>query len=208
MSAQLLDGKVMAAELEEELKKRVEALAQKGYTPGLTVILVGDDPASQTYVSNKEKACARLGIRSRTLRMPADTTQETLEAAIREANADPSVNGILVQLPLPRHLDGDRALSLILPEKDVDGFHDINAGRLSRGLDCVVAFLGKLSRSGAAEAIAAGQVSVDGQPALSQTRTLEEGEKVSIRGTGKFIYDGQLGLSKKGKLRVSFRKYC
>ena len=136
MPAQLLDGKVMAAELEEELKKRVEALKEKGYTPGLTVILVGDDPASQTYVSNKEKACARLGIRSRTLRMPADTTQETLEAAIREANADPSVNGILVQLPLPRHLDGDRALSLILPEKDVDGFHDINAGRLSRGLDC------------------------------------------------------------------------
>lgn len=80
-----------------------------------------------------EKACARLGIRSRTLRMPADTTQETLEAAIREANADPSVNGILVQLPLPRHLTGNRALSLILPEKDVDGFHDINAGRLSRG---------------------------------------------------------------------------
>ena len=133
MPAQLLDGKVMAAELEEELKKRVEALKEKGYTPGLTVILVGDDPASQTYVSNKEKACARLGIRSRTLRMPADTTQETLEAAIREANADPSVNGILVQLPLPRHLDGDRALSLILPEMDVDGFHDINAGRLSRG---------------------------------------------------------------------------
>lgn len=99
MPAQLLDGKVMAAELEEELKKRVEALKEKGYTPGLTVILVGDDPASQTYVSNKEKACARLGIRSRTLRMPADTTQETLEAAIREANADPSVNGILVQLP-------------------------------------------------------------------------------------------------------------
>ena len=99
MSAQLLDGRLMAAELEEELKKRVEALAQKGYTPGLTVILVGDDPASQTYVSNKEKACARLGIRSRTLRMPADTTQETLEAAIREANEDPSVNGILVQLP-------------------------------------------------------------------------------------------------------------
>ena len=83
MPAQLLDGKVMAAELEEELKKRVEALKEKGYTPGLTVILVGDDPASQTYVSNKEKACARLGIRSRTLRMPADTTQETLEAKNR-----------------------------------------------------------------------------------------------------------------------------
>ena len=173
MPAQLLDGKVMAAELEEELKKRVEALKEKGYTPGLTVILVGDDPASQTYVSNKEKACACLGIRSRTLRMPADTTQETLEAAIREANADPSVNGILVQLPLPRHLDGDRALSLILPEKDVDGFHDINAGRLSRGLDCVVACTPKgalhmLKRAGipisGKEAVVVGRSNIVGKP--------------------------------------------
>ena len=87
-------------------------------------------------------------------------------------------------------------------------YEELTGSVSSLRLDCVVAFLGKLSRSGAAEAIAAGQVSVDGQPALSQTRTLEEGEKVSIRGTGKFIYDGQLGLSKKGKLRVSFRKYC
>ena len=139
MSAQLLDGKIMAAELEEQLKNRVEALKEKGLTPGLTVILVGDDPASQTYVSNKEKACARLGIHSDTLRMPAETTQEELEAEILRANADPAIHGILVQLPLPRHLDSDRALSLILPEKDVDGFHDINAGRLSRGMDCVVA---------------------------------------------------------------------
>ena len=139
MSAQLLDGKIMAAELEEQLKNRVEALKEKGLTPGLTVILVGDDPASQTYVSNKEKACARLGIHSDTLRMPAETTQEELEAEIIRANADPAIHGILVQLPLPRHLDSDRALSLILPEKDVDGFHDINAGRLSRGMDCVVA---------------------------------------------------------------------
>ncbi|NLO86101.1 MAG: bifunctional methylenetetrahydrofolate dehydrogenase/methenyltetrahydrofolate cyclohydrolase FolD [Clostridiales bacterium] len=139
MAARLLDGKIMAAELEENLKVRVDALKEKGYTPGLTVILVGEDPASQTYVNNKGKACDRLGIASTTIRMPADTTQEVLEAAIEEANADPAVNGILVQLPLPKHLDGDRALSLILPQKDVDGFHDINAGRLSRGLDCVVA---------------------------------------------------------------------
>ena len=139
MAAQFLDGKVIAAELEAQLQKRVEALVAKGMTPGLTVILVGEDPASQTYVSNKEKACARLGIRSVTLRMPENTTQEELETAICEANADPAVHGILVQLPLPGHLDSDRALSLILPEKDVDGFHDINAGRLSRGLDCTVA---------------------------------------------------------------------
>ncbi len=173
MAAQLLDGKVMAAELEDELKKRVDALKAKGYTPGLTVILVGDDPASQTYVSNKEKACERLGIRSRTLRMPADTTQQALEEAIRKENADPSVNGILVQLPLPRHLDSDRALELILPQKDVDGFHDINAGRLSRGLDCVVACTPKgalhmLKRAGipiaGKEAVVVGRSNIVGKP--------------------------------------------
>lgn len=139
MTAQLLDGKIMAAKLEEQLKERVSALRSRGLVPGLTVILVGEDPASQTYVSNKEKACQRLGIRSTTIRMPEDTTQDALEEAVQKANADPSVHGILVQLPLPKHLDSDRALSLILPEKDVDGFHDINAGRLSRGLDCTVA---------------------------------------------------------------------
>lgn len=173
MSAKLLDGRQMALELEEELKARVDALGKKGYIPGLTVILVGEDPASQTYVSNKEKACARLGIRSSTLRMPESTTQEELEAAIAEANADPSVNGILVQLPLPRHLDGDRALSLILPQKDVDGFHDINAGRLSRGLDCVVACTPKgalhmLKRAGipieGKEAVIVGRSNIVGKP--------------------------------------------
>ncbi len=173
MAAQLLDGKIMAAELECELKERVDRLTASGTKPGLTVILVGEDPASQTYVSNKEKACARLGIASRALRMPADTTQETLEAAIMEANADPKVHGILVQLPLPKHLDGDRALSLILPQKDVDGFHDINAGRLSRGLECVVACTPKgalhmLKKAGVdlcgKEAVVVGRSNIVGKP--------------------------------------------
>lgn len=173
MAAKLLDGRIMAAELEQELQKRVEAVSARGVTPGLTVILVGEDPASQTYVSNKEKACARLGIRSRTLRMPQSATQQELEDAIREANADASVHGILVQLPLPRHLDSDRALSLILPEKDVDGFHDINAGRLSRGLDCVVACTPKgalhmLKRAGiplqGREAVVVGRSNIVGKP--------------------------------------------
>lgn len=139
MTAKLLDGKIMAEEVEKKLKERVDALKQKGITPGLLVILVGEDPASQSYVGNKEKGCARLGLISKTLRMPAKTTQDALEKAIREANADPAIHGVLVQLPLPKPLDGDRALELILPEKDVDGFHDINAGRLMRGLDGVVA---------------------------------------------------------------------
>lgn len=173
MAARLLDGKAMAAGLEEELKLRVTALNEKGITPGLMVILVGEDPASQTYVNNKEKACARLGIRSVTLRMPENTAQEELEAVIREANADDSIHGILVQLPLPRHLDGDRALSLILPQKDVDGFHDINAGRLSRGLDCTVACTPKgalymLKRAGiqiaGKEAVVVGRSNIVGKP--------------------------------------------
>jgi len=173
LAAKLLDGKMISAELEEKLKLRVKALANKGIIPGLTVILVGEDPASQTYVSNKEKACARLGIRSNTIRMPEETTQQELENAILEANADPSVHGILVQLPLPHHLDSDRALSLILPEKDVDGFHDINMGRLARGLECTVACTPKgalymLKQAGIAisgkEAVVVGRSNIVGKP--------------------------------------------
>ena len=148
MPAQLLDGKVMAAELEEELKKRVEALKEKGYTPGLTVILVGDDPASQTYVSNKEKACARLGIRSRTLRMPADTTQE----------------------------DEHRALALIRPEKDVDGFHAVNMGRLARGEDCVVACTPK----GALHMLKAAGVPIAGKNAVVIGRSNIVGKPMAL----------------------------
>lgn len=139
MAAVLLDGTRMAQEVEEGVRQRVDALKARGCTPGLLVILVGEDPASQVYVGHKEKACLRLGIASKTLRMPGNTTQEQLEQAIGEANRDPSVHGILVQLPLPKGLDENRALALILPEKDVDGFHVINAGRLMRGEEGVVA---------------------------------------------------------------------
>jgi methylenetetrahydrofolate dehydrogenase (NADP+)/methenyltetrahydrofolate cyclohydrolase len=133
MAAQLLDGKALSQQVEAELKVRVDALLNKGLTPGLCVILVGDDPASQLYVGNKEKACGRLGIASKTVRMPADTTQEALEAEIRKANADPAIHGLLVQFPLPKQLDASRALALILPEKDADGLHDINTGKMMRG---------------------------------------------------------------------------
>lgn len=176
MSAQILDGKIISAQLEAELKLRVEAMVAQGNIPGLTVILVGDDPASQTYVANKEKACARLGVRSVTLRMPADTTQEALEAEIIKANADPAVHGILVQLPLPRHLDSDRALSLILPEKDVDGFHDINAGRLSRGLDCVVACTPK----GALHMLKTAGIDISGKEAVVVGRSNIVGKPMAL----------------------------
>lgn len=176
MPAQILDGKIISAQLEAELKLRVDAMVAQGNIPGLTVILVGDDPASQTYVANKEKACARLGVRSVTLRMPADTTQEALEAEIIKANADPAVHGILVQLPLPRHLDSDRALSLILPEKDVDGFHDINAGRLSRGLDCVVACTPK----GALHMLKTAGIDISGKEAVVVGRSNIVGKPMAL----------------------------
>jgi methylenetetrahydrofolate dehydrogenase (NADP+)/methenyltetrahydrofolate cyclohydrolase len=133
MSAQLIDGKILSARVEDELKVRVDAMRANGHVPGLCVILVGDDPASHLYVGNKEKACDRLGIASFTVRMPADATQEQLEAEVRKANDNPAIHGLLVQLPLPKHLNGAAALSLILPEKDADGIHDVNAGRLMRG---------------------------------------------------------------------------
>ena len=133
MSAQILDGIVFSAEIKEDVKRRVAAMKEQGVIPGLAVILVGDDPASEIYVRNKGKGCEETGMLSRTIRMNAAATQEELEAEIDRLNRDPAIHGILVQLPLPGHLDEAAALAKILPEKDVDGFHLINAGHLMTG---------------------------------------------------------------------------
>ncbi len=129
----LIDGKAISAQLREMLKTRVKALAAKGVTPGLAVVLVGDDPASATYVNNKEKACHELGIFSVVHRLPAETTQEQLVALVHELNADRRLHGILVQLPLPGHLDSLAVLREVDPDKDVDGLHVVTAGRLLVG---------------------------------------------------------------------------
>ncbi len=139
MAAQILDGKVMSASLRAEIAERVQKLKEQGVTPGLAVILVGNDPASEIYVRNKGNGCAETGMYSRTIQMPAETTQEQLEDTIDELNSDPAIHGILVQLPLPKHLDENAALAKILPEKDVDGFHLINAGHMLTGTEGVVA---------------------------------------------------------------------
>lgn len=133
MSAQILDGKALAAEIRSEVKTQVAALAEKGVSTALAVILVGDDSASQVYVRNKIKACADTGIRSLEFRMPAETTQQQLLAKIAELNAEESVDGILVQLPLPKQINADAVISAIDPAKDVDGFHVANAGALVTG---------------------------------------------------------------------------
>ena len=176
MAAKLLDGAAMALEVEKELKQRVDALREKNVVPGLCVILVGNDPASQTYVANKEKACARLGIHSQTLRMGAETTQAELEASIERANEDEAIHGILVQLPLPAHLDEHRALALIRPEKDVDGFHAVNMGRLARGEDCVVACTPK----GALHMLKAAGVPIAGKNAVVIGRSNIVGKPMAL----------------------------
>lgn len=139
MSAELLSGKTMSESLRQEIASRVSALKERGLTPGLAVILVGNDPASEIYVRNKGNGCTEVGMYSRTINMPAETTQEELESAIDALNNDPAIHGILVQLPLPKHLDENAALAKILPEKDVDGFHLINAGHMLTGTEGVVA---------------------------------------------------------------------
>ena len=136
MSATIIDGMQIAKEIREELKKRVEALKARGVRPGLGVILVGDDPASRSYVTAKEKACEEAGIFSDDNRLPADTTQKALMALINRMNKDPKIHGILVQLPLPKHMNESEALRAVTPEKDVDGFHPINVGKMVLGEKC------------------------------------------------------------------------
>jgi len=131
----LIDGKATAQAIRAEVARDVQALkARLGRAPGLAVVLVGEDPASQVYVRNKIKACEETGIVSKAFRPAASVSQAELEKLVRDLNADPEVDGILVQLPLPRNLDSQRILDLIAPDKDVDGFHPVNMGRLALGL--------------------------------------------------------------------------
>lgn len=133
MSATIIDGKAIAEKVRSEVRAGVEKLAaeQGGFTPGLATVLVGDNTASATYVRNKKKACSEVGIRSIGHELPSDITQADLLAVVQQLNADPQVNGILVQLPLPKHIDEEAILAAIDLRKDVDGFHPLNIGRLA-----------------------------------------------------------------------------
>ncbi len=137
--AEIIDGKAIARQLDEKTKAEVDALVAAGKPqPGLTVILVGHDPASEVYVRRKIKGCEKVGIRSSEHRLPAETTQDALLTLIARLNADPEVHGILCQVPLPEHIDTRTVLGAIAPEKDVDGFHPVNVGRLSTGTGGIV----------------------------------------------------------------------
>ena len=129
MPAELIDGNAIAKSIRQEATVEVAKLVARGIKPGLAVVLVGDDPASEVYVRNKGRACDEAGMHSVTINMPATTTQQELLAQVERLNADPAVHGILVQMPLPKHLDAEVVIRSILPAKDVDGFHPVNVGK-------------------------------------------------------------------------------
>lgn len=174
MRAELIDGKAIAETIRNEVAADVAALASRGVVPGLTVVLVGDDSASATYVGAKEKASKAAGMNGETIRLPASTSQDELLALVERLNADTSVHGILVQMPLPTHIDPDTVIRHILPEKDVDGFHPVNVGKLLIGhtdgfVSCTPAgVIELLVRSGVdtrgAEAVIVGRSNIVGKP--------------------------------------------
>ena len=171
--SQLIDGKRISQQIKDELKEEMKKLDALGKSVCLAVIQVGDDPASTVYVRNKKKACAYVGIRSRAYELPEETTEEELIRLVEELNADAGVNGILVQLPLPSHIDEDRIIRTISPDKDVDGFHPVSVGRLWIGekgfLSCTPAgIIQLLKRSGieiaGKECVIVGRSNIVGKP--------------------------------------------
>lgn len=176
MSATVIDGKQIGQDVRDEVKEAVDKRLEKGLpAPGLATVLVGDNPASQVYVRSKQKACAEVGINSFGHKLPEGATQEEVEDLVRQLNADPAVNGILVQLPLPRHLDEEKVLSAIDLKKDVDGFHPVNIGRLAQKgrepffVPCTPAgCMALLERAGAklsgANAVVLGRSNIVGMP--------------------------------------------
>ena len=139
MAAQIINGKELAKSLRDEIASKTEQLKiSKGVTPGLAVILVGENPASVSYVTAKEKACVESGMYSREIRLPETTTQEELVKLVKELNVDPAIHGILVQLPLPKHISEDKVIAAIAKEKDVDGFHPLNVAALWQKQDCIL----------------------------------------------------------------------
>lgn len=172
--AESIDGKAFAADLRRRLGEQVTDLRQRyDIIPGLAVVLVGEDPASQVYVRNKHRQAVECGLQSFEHRLPADTAQDELLALVEDLNTDPDVNGILVQLPLPVHIDGKTVLNAIDPAKDVDGFHPVNAGRLAIGepalvpctpLGCLLLLRDKLGDLSGLEAVVLGRSNIVGKP--------------------------------------------
>ena len=190
MSAQIIDGKAVAAQVTAGVKARVEALKAKGITVGLAVILAGEDPASQVYVRNKIKKCAELGIDSRRIDLPADVTMETMLATIDELNHDPAIHGILVQFPPPKQLDQEQIIDAISPDKDVDCFCDRNVGRILEGridgfLPCTPAGVMELLKAAGIDpsgkhAVVVGRSNIVGKPLAALLMQKNKGANATV----------------------------
>jgi len=189
MTARIIDGKQLAADMRAELQKQVQQLRTRDITPGLGVILVGDDPASRSYVTAKERACEEVGIYSDDNRLPADISQEALLELIARMNADARINGILLQLPLPKHLDEKEALLAINPDKDVDGFHPMNLGKMVIGehafLPCTPhGVVQMLARSGVqtsgAHVVVVGRSNIVGKPVANMLLQKKENANATV----------------------------
>jgi len=190
LRAELIDGKAIAKSIREEVARDVRGLVERGVTPGLTVVLVGDDPASQIYVRSKERACIEAGMNGRTIRLPADTPQAELMDLVDQLNADPTVHGILVQSPLPKHMNEEAVVYRIDPAKDVDGFHPVNVGKLLIGArdgfaPCTPAGVQELLvRSGVqtsgAECVIVGRSNIVGKPMAAIMMQQADGANATV----------------------------
>lgn len=179
--AVIIDGRRIAKEMRAGLEKEVDSLVKKGVTPGLATILIGEDPASQVYVRMKEKACDKLGIFSRGIHLPANIGQAELISEIKSLNADPAIHGILVQLPLPKHLDTPSVLLEVSPGKDVDGFHPVNLGKLlsAKNWEELPLFV-PCTPAGVIRLIDSTGVDIEGKEAVVVGRSLIVGKPVAM----------------------------
>ncbi|AIG26007.1 bifunctional methylenetetrahydrofolate dehydrogenase/methenyltetrahydrofolate cyclohydrolase FolD [Brevibacillus sp. 7WMA2] len=176
MTAQVINGKEFAKSYRERIKQEVAELVDKGIQPGLAVVLVGDDPASQTYVNGKIKACEETGIYSKSFRLESNVTQQEVVDLVKELNQDPNIHGILVQLPLPKHMNEEAIIDTISPEKDVDGFHPISVGNLCIGKETFL----PCTPHGVIELIKSTGISMEGKHAVVVGRSNIVGKPVSL----------------------------
>lgn len=190
MAAKMISGTETAKKIREEIKTEIARLKEKhGITPGLATVLVGDDPASKVYVGAKEKSCKNLGVYSKRVDLPADTSEVDLLALVDKLNNDPEIHGILVQLPLPKHINEPRVLYAIDPEKDVDGFHPVNVGKMVIGGDCflpctphgVIELLVRYGiKTEGAEVVIVGRSNIVGKPVLNLLLQKREGGNATV----------------------------
>jgi len=176
MAAKIIDGKMISEQIKEELTREIAELKKQGIVPGLAVVIVGEDPASKVYVGQKEKACDALGIYSEKHAMPEDTSQEELLEMVRRLNNDNKINGILVQMPLPRHLDEKEVINAILPVKDVDGYHPQSVGKLVVGEDTFLS----CTPQGVHELLIRSDIEVNGKDAVVVGRSAVVGKPMAM----------------------------